>query len=837
MNPKCRTQLNAARVQAGGKPLTDAQAANIEGRMRNTMRQLARTDQAWQTYPADQRMLLGAQQAAADIAAEAARKVENAQRQVMKTAETVQRITDSMGRQSGWSRARALVEDMQRTNSYIDGIKRDGARRLMGLIEAAASKKDASAGRKALMVLFDAENPKMTRDVALEVFAKGQGNTGNAEAQAGAKAWLEVTEAMRQRFNAAGGDVGRLDYGYLPQAHDQMRVLIAKQDPWAQAVLPLLDRDRDVDESGRKLNDAEVLDALRGAWETIATDGANKTQPGAFKGGGARANRGSESRQIHFKDGEAYLAYQAKYGTGSMYDAMIGHLGGLARDIGLVERYGPNPESQMRVQIDVAKREDGARATVFGDLAENIAGPQAQWSVLSGASGSPQYARVAQVAQHVRNIETFGKLQGAVLSSITDMGTYFVTTGYNRMPYFDALTNLGKAMGKQDREFLNAHGLIAESMISDLNRWSGEHVAANWFGRAAQATMRLSLMNAWTDTMRRGFQMTMMQAMGRMHKTDWASLSEWDRYRMEAKGLTADDWGLIQQAAPVNYRGADMVTPDAIYATGDPRAGEVAAKFIGMIADESEIAVLNPDLTTRALASGGGRQSGTVGGETARAVMQFKSFPIAMISRHWRRAIDTPQGMEGAPMMSNRLAYAGAMMASLTTLGAIAFQTKQLVSGKAPVDMTGDHALKFGLRAVAQGGGLGFVGDMLLNDTSDDKSPLDTFGRSLLGPTFGSAADAYELTKGNVDEYMAGKKTNAAAEGIRFARSHAPLLNLWYAKTALDQAGLSALQEAASPGYLSRMQSKARKDWGQEWWAPPAAGVQRGPDLAKAVGR
>jgi len=834
VNPKCRANLNAARVQAGGKPLTDAQAANIEGRMRNTMRQLARTDPAWQSYPADQRMLLGAQQAAADIAAEARRKVDNAQRQVLKTAETVQRITDSMARQTEWTHSRALVEDMQRTANYIDGVKRDNARQLMGLIEAAASKKDTSLGRKALMVLFDAENPAMTRDVALEVFAQGKANTGNAMAKAGAEAWLAVTDAMRKRFNDAGGDVGKLDYGYLPQAHDAMRVLAKGQDAWAAEVLPLLDRNRYVNEAGARLPDAEVLDALKGAWETISTDGANKREPGAFKGAGSRANRGSESRQIHFKDGESYLAYQAKFGTGSMYDAMIGHIGGLSRDIGLVERYGPNPESLMRVQFDVAKRADEARG-FFGQVAEDQAGPKAQWSVLSGASGAPVHAKVASVAAHVRNIETFGKLQGAVLSSITDMGTYFVTTGYNKMPYFDALTNLGRAAGKQDREFLNAHGLLAESMISDLNRWSGEHLAANWSGRIGNATMRLSLMNAWTDTMRRGFQMTMMQALGRMQKTDWANLSEWDRYRMENKGLTADDWALIQQAQPVQHRGADMVTPDAIYATNDPRAGEVAAKFIGMIADESEIAVLNPDLTTRALATGGGRQAGTVGGETARAVMQFKSFPIAMISRHWRRMLDTPQGMEGAPVTANRLAYSGALMVSLTALGAIAFQTKQLVTGKDPVDMT---TPKFWSRAVAQGGGLGFVGDMLLQDTSDDKSPLDTLGRSLLGPSFGTLADAYELTKGNADEYMAGKKTNIGAEGIRFARSHAPLVNLWYAKAALDHAGLFALQESVSPGYLSRIQSKARKDWGQDyWWAPHDSAPARAPDLSKVAGR
>lgn len=489
----------------------------------------------------------------------------------------------------------------------------------------------------------------------------------------------------------------------------------------------------------------------------------------------------------------------------------------------------------MRVQFDLAHRADGARDSFLGGLAENVAGPEAQWRVLSGASGTPQHARVAGVMQHVRNVETFGKLQGAVLSSITDLGTYAVTVGYNRLPYFESIANIGRAATKDARDFLNAHGLIAESMISDLNRWSGENVAQSWSGRIANATMRLSLMNAWTDTLRRGFQLTMMQAVGRMRGTSWDALSQWDRFRLESHSMTADDWALIQRAQVIQHRGADFVTPDAIYATGDPRAGEVVAKFLGMISDESEVAVLNPDLTTRAITSGGGAQAGTLSGEAARAVAQFKSFPIAMISRHWRRMLDTPRGLQGAPLTANRLAYSGALLASLTMLGAVAFQSKQVVAGKDPVDMT---TPKFWSRAFAQGGGLGFVGDLLLSDTTDDRSPLDSFGRAILGPSFGTAADLYDLTKGNVDELLAGKDTHAGAESFRFARSHLPLVNLWYARAALDHAGLQAMQEAMSPGYLARVRNRQRKEWGGSWWWEPGEALpDRGPDFGRAAGQ
>lgn len=839
MHPNCRQQLNNARAASGRQPMTPAQEAAIEARLSGAMRQLARTDPNWRSLSPDQRMLAGAQRAAQDIAAEAAHKLANAQAQVLKTAELETRLQDQISAQVMAGRApertAALVHDFERTHAYIDGVKRDNVRGLMDLISAADNRQGASAGRQALMILFDAQNPVMTRDLALEVFAKGNAGTGNAAAKAGADAWLKITDSMRERFNASGGDVGRLDYGYLPQAHDHLRVLKAGQDAWAQQVLPMIDRSHYLKEDGARMSDAEVLDLLRGAWETISSDGANKTAPGAFKGAGARANRGSESREIHFKDGEAYLQYLRQFGTGSMYDAMIGHIGGLSRDIGLVERYGPNPEAQMRVQFDLARSADGAPSGAMAQAADNLMGPQAQWRVLSGASGAPQYVQLAQVASHVRNVETFGKLQGAVLSSITDLGTYFVTTGFNRLSYWDAFTNIGSAMSKDARDFMNAHGLVAESMISDLNRWSGENAAQSWSGHIAASTMRLSLTNAWTDTLRRGFQLTHMQGIGKMRGTDWANLVEYDQWRLSNAGLTPDDWAVIQRAQPVVHNGAEFVTPDAIYATGDPRAGEVVAKYLGMISDESEVAVLNPDLRTRALATGGGASAGTVGGELGRAVMQFKSFPVAMISRHWGRMLETPQGLQGAPMVANRLVYGGALLVSLTALGAIAFQAKQVVSGKDPVDMT---TPKFWTKAFAQGGGLGFAGDILLGDTTEDRSPMDSFGRLLLGPTFGSAADLYELTKGNIDERLAGKDTHIGAEAVRFARGHAPLVNLWYAKAALDHAGMHALQENLSPGYLSRIQQKARKDWHQDyWWHPGTGGPDRAPSFADIAGR
>jgi hypothetical protein len=824
MKPQCIQAVNAA----AGRDLTPAQIRNIDDRMSASMRRLAREQgAAWQGKTQDARMLEAAQAAIQDIQGEAARKVANAQRQVLATAATEERVA-TMGRlypDSG--RSNATVREMETTGWYIDGIKRESVTGLMDAIEAAGDSKGQGLGRRALMYLFDAENPAMTRDLVAEIFKQGKAGTGNPVAIAGAQAWLNTIENMRQRFNGAGGDVGRLDYGYLPQPHDTARVRGKGRDAYANEVLPLLDRSRYLREDGARMSDAEVLDFLRASWDTVASDGLNKMQPGISQGSGARSNAGSESRQIHFKDGDAYLQYMGDFGAGTIYDSMIGHVGGMARDIGLVERYGPNPNAQMRLQIDLAKQADGGLKRIMGNT------PEAYWKVLSGTAASPESARMAQIGQTMRNIEVFGKLAGAVIQSLTDMGTYFVTTGYNKLPYWDALANIRRSMDADTRQFLNAHAVMADSMISDLNRWSGDNVRHNWSGRLSNVTMRLSLMNAWTDTLRRGFSLTMMQGLARMSDKRWADLTEWDRSHLQRKGLTEADWGVVTQAQLTPFRGMDHLTPEAIMASGDPRAHEVVSKVLGLITDETEYAVLNPDIATKAIQSWGGTQAGTVQGELARSVMQFKSFPIAMISRHWRRMLESPSHLEGAPMMADRRVYTAALLTSLTALGGIAFQNKQLVAGKDPVDMTTG---KFWLKAFTMGGGAGFLGDVLLRDSTDDMTAQQGLFE-LLGPTAGSVAALYDLTKGNIDQAAAGKDTHIGAESVRFARGHLPLLNLWYAKRAIDGMGLHALQENMSPGYLGRMKQRAQREWHQGmFWEPGEALPSRAPSFEDIAG-
>lgn len=862
MKDICRQQLDAARAAQGRRPLTDAQAARIEAEISGAAARLARTDPNWRSYTFDERTLRAAREAQADLQHQAERKVANANLQILKADEVSNRLGEQMQRMR-FTRAAAWADDIQLTADMTQALTKEYAADLMSALKAAESSKGTSLGRAAAMRLLGVDNPAMTLDIAREIHARGKAGTGNALAVQAAEAFERVNEAMRTRFNSGGGDVGRLGYGYMPNAWNPELILAAGPERFAQRMLDKVDRAQYLRADGSRMDDAEVLDFLRAAAETLASNGANQGIPGAYKGRSATANNGSEHRAIHWKSGDAYVEAMGEFGSGSMYDALLGHLQTMARDITLVERYGPNPNAMHRLQVDLITR--GSPAGKPGLVAWSsldhhwsalVGAPVSHWeytppvigdaieaATMGKVSGRFTGAGTAQFWQHVRNVQTFGKLQGILLSSFTDLPTYFSTVHFNKLSYLDAFANLPRSMTPGARreliDFMNVQGLVADTMIGTLNRFTGDHLAASWSARIANRTMFLSLNNWWQDGLRRSFALTMQQGVAKWLHKGWGDLDEWTREILLARrGITAEDWAVMQSAATVPTKWGAILTPQAIYATGHPRAAEVVQRYLAVLSHEQQMAAIEGDIASRAFLQRG-TSPGTLTGEGARLIAQFKSFPVAMITRHFRRLAETPGGLEGAPLgfqgesPVNRLAYFGAFLVAMTALGAVSFQSRQVAAGKDPVDMT---TSKFWLRAMAQGGGLGFMGDVLLRDSTDDRSPQQGLFE-LLGPTFGSGAQLYELTKGNLDEMLAGKDTHAGAEGVRFARGHLPLVNLWYAKAALDHAALNALSENLSPGYLSRMRQRARKDWNQGfWWDPASATPDRAPSFESIAG-
>ena len=813
MKPECIEAV----AQAIGRKLNRGEAEGIEKRLLDNMSMIAKSDpKAWAAMGKAERYAAAAEAAAKNLVADAKMKASRTALNIVARSKLTQRFDEQVLR--GVTGANSVERILGRAEAYQKGIQHENFSNLMDSINAAEPR-----------FFGMIENPQAVRDFIFEVFGK---DSGNQVAKKGVKAWLETVEAMRQRFNRSGGDIGKLDYGYIPQTHDQASILKAKQEPWVANIATKLDRSRYLDENGDLMGDAEFTSMLGEVWSTLSTGGVNKIEPQKISFGTSFANRGSKSRQLHFKDAESWMEYHKEFGKGTLFEAMRSHVTALSRNIAVVEELGPNPRASFDMLQKMAQVKDGKVSSVgagFADL-------ESLYKVLTNENNHAVNPSMAEINQGIRNITVATKLQGAVLSSVTDVATLIKTAQYHQLPVFKTLGNVFKSLGSDYQDYANVHGLVTDSVISDMSRFADGNMAQGWTSKLAHTTMKVSLLNAWTNSLKRGFQITMMGALGKLHGKSWQALSAGDRAKLEFQGVTPEIHNVWQLAQPEIWRGSKMLTPqsirnipdEALSRLGNPNRlrDEATARLLGFIIDEGEYAVTTPDLTTRA-SLGGGTQKGTLSGEFARHASLFKSFPLAVANRHIRRAA----AMNGE---SGNVGYSVSLMVGMIGMGALAYQLKALKDGKDPADMT---EAKFWGAAMAQGGGLGIYGDLLYTGLGGNSRGGQPNYTGLAGPVFGTVIDFANVTLGNLGQFMSGDKTNAGAELVRFVKQNTPFINLWYAKAAIDHLILQDLQESLSPGYLNKMKARAYKDFGQRyWWEPGDAMPERAPDFEAAIG-
>jgi hypothetical protein len=156
-------------------------------------------------------------------------------------------------------------------------------------------------------------------------------------------------------------------------------------------------------------------------------------------------------------------------------------------------------------------------------------------------------------------------------------------------------------------------------------------------------------------------------------------------------------------------------------------------------------------------------------------------------------------------------------------------QAKQIVKGRTPhdlVDKNGDADLKVWDAAMVQGGGLGIYGDFLFGD--HNRQGVGFTLSAFAGPTLSDAEKVAQLVYRSIhgdgtDGSFFEQRQNVGGQAVKFGSSQIPMVNLWQTRLALDYLVLWRMQEAASPGYLERYESRVRQDGGDFWLAPTSA--------------
>ena len=841
MRDRCIDAVKAA----AGRSLTQAELKDIEDRVKRNQRALAQRDrQAYLAMTPEQRLREAGKLAAQELVGEAQKK----KARVALTIQKHDRIENFVAEQK--AKGLGAIDTLARLLAFTS----DGKGSFEGGSVETRSRAIAHDHIRNLVEAFESAEPRIfglfsnaegIRALTYELFGQDSRAITSPElsaiAKKAAKAWGEQAELMRKAFNNAGGQVGKLEDWRMPQSHSQFLAAKAGQDAWVRDIFGKLDRRRYVKEDGSMLSDAEVMAFLKEAWTTIATGGANKVEPGKATGKGMLANHNAETRSIHFKDAESYLEYQQKYGGRDAYTAMMGHFTGMADDIALVETLGPNPDLQFRYWLEKAVKEEKLAAPrKTGKVDARAESLQNLYDFVAGKTKPVASQRIAAGFDTLRNWLVATRLGSAFVTSITDNATMQLTAAVNNMSGMRLLRNQLSTLNpanKAELRMARRAGLSLNTLIGEVNRWGAEAIGPSFSSKMASLTIRLSGLNAATEARRRAFGVTMYGSIGSTVKEakSFAAVEAADKRLLESKGVSETTFAVWKKAKLQDWGAGNdtMLTPEAVYKIpdaeladlGDPATlrREAALKLLGMVDEEINMAVIEPGARERSMLKMG-LQRGTWKGEIMRSFFLFKSFPIAMLTRHVGRGLT--RGTAGG-----KAAYIAGLMVGTTILGAAAQQVANVVSGRDPQDAT---KAKFWASAFLKGGSLGIYGDFLFNtNTQYGNSPLATMS----GPVAGYVEDLVGLTQGNLMKAAKGEKTHAGAEAIRFLKSNIPLQNLWYTKAITDRMFFDQMQEAVSPGYMRRVEARARKEFGQSfWWGPGDALPDRPPSIGAAIG-
>lgn len=697
-------------------------------------------------------------------------------------------------------------------------------------------------------------NRPLLTDVVRELFGEA---TGSAEAKAFADAWTQTAEWLRQRFNAAGGAIGKLENWGLPQRHDARALRKAGQEAWKAAITPRLDLSRMQHPLTKMpVTAGELSDILDEIYLSTVTDGWASRKPAHRPAGrGALANQHAEHRFLVFKSADDWLAYQRDFGGGGdPFATMMGHINTMARDIAAMEILGPNPDMGLEWLKQVVTKEAhlaaaGASARIPGDprraldRARRIAHRlDAVWGSMRGTLDTPVSASMAAIVGGVRDWVTASALGTASISSLSDVGTSLVArrfAGVSGGPFRDIV----KAFTPATRREAVAAGLILDSaahVLSAQARYVGTIGGPTWTRYLADRVLTWSLLTPWTQAAKHAFGLAFFHEAARQAGRSWAELHPAFRATFERHGITPNDWQQIRRAPRhVMQNGVEILRPAEIAASGRGAGGEaerLAEKWLAMVQAETEFAVPDTTHRSRTVLIGESRP-GTVTGEVLRSFAQFKSFAAVYAMLHGGRIAR----MLMAGEKGSAAKYAVSLLLASMGYGALSVQLHQIAALRDPRPL---DSPEFWGAAMLQGGGLGIYGDFLFSD-------LNRYGRglpeTLAGPVAQRAGDFLNLTLGNAI-VLGGNLFKPADERVdphfgrelvQFARGNVPGGNVFYVRLAWERLVLDQMQKLLDPEAekaFRRRQQEWQRDFRQGfWWAPGTAAPERAPDFGNLV--
>ncbi|MDU7563777.1 MAG: hypothetical protein E7K63_15245 [Acinetobacter baumannii] len=832
MRAECREQVAQA---LGKKKLSAADSNRISQLYIRAKNILARTDPDWLLKSPAERAEAITQKTASDLSIQIAKNNQNIARDAILKAQLEQEIYNhsTLNPIQVLMRKIAYFSDQ----SGIQSVEKQAQAlhsRWMSLVADVFTKTQERWGLSV--------NKEMTDDIIRVMFG---GKSDNPEITAMAKDVSFALEEMRLAFNRAGGNIRKLDNWGFMTSHDQKKVALSTEKEWIDEVLPKLDRNQYVREDGLLMSDSEVRTMLKDVYRTIATNGANKVLDGRKSitpvGGRSKmANRHQEARALHFKDGDSWLEYQAKFGTYNetgFHEILKNHTHRMSTEIAMMQNFGSNPRLSFENLLEEAStklKADPENGSKHGEIDKQSKRALSMYNTLDANTRAVD-STLGNVMGGLRALMVASKLGGTTLTTIGDHASTkkianMLGLSYTKSVLPEYMKQL--TQGKYRDEALR-FGLGITEMVGSTSRFGDADVvsSATKAGRfnarmqqLASTTLKISGLNAVTAGMKRAFNLVHMNKIAEMTRsTHWKDLGKDDLKILKGNGITEKDWNLWRELTPSKREdGAIVLTqndffnaPDEVIKKFLPKDKQdsptaivdyrykAAMKYQTHIFSEESVAVIEAGVRERSIINLG--DAGTIQGELGRTLFQFKGFPLAYMLRIGHRAFAQGDIKSRATFLASLLAYQ-------TLAGAFIVQLQNLANGKNPEPVfTPDF---FG-KSILKGGGLSFMGD-LMSALSDPTGR--SFGDFVAGPLVSQGGKLGMLLTGMGNNFIEGKESTRAMEIANTLKGNLPFQNIWYSKLIIDRMLYSKLQNMIDPDYLPKTQQRLENLGNSYWW-------------------
>jgi hypothetical protein len=655
-------------------------------------------------------------------------------------------------------------------------------------------------------------DPTFDRDIARELFRRLDPDsapaTGNSRAVQAAQILGDMQEVARIGLNKAGAWVAKIDNYIARQSHDPLKIGRASEKEWIDYIKPRLDLEKSFGDDNPDEQLSRIYKSLK--HETHGSEGNPVLR--AFGGPGSLGKKVSQSRSLIFQGADQWYDYNAKFGKGNVLDAVVTGLDRAARDIALMDRFGTNPEMMFeRWVADLKMRARDLDAPMGKGWFNNVNSLGDLFNTVSGFSSSPGNATISHVGTFARDMQQLSKLGGVWISALPDLVNTAATLRHNGIPIWQSMLGqlaaiLPNSPARRELAF-SLGAAIDNSMGAMIHRFRAGDEVNGSLSKAVGIFHKLNLLAPWTDAMKEGVSLSLSANMAFHASKTFDKLPPLMQTTLRRYEIEATEWDALRATQAKALDGRRYILPSEV---ADEK---LADKLRTYIVDQTREALTEPTARVRTVLALG-TTSGTVEGEFARTIAQFKSFSATFMERHLGRELSR-DGVNVPGIIT--------LAVGLTFMGMVSLQLKEIVAGRYitwPDDPR--QAAELFAKAFIQGGAGGLIADALLRDAHGYSGG---FIESVIGgPTAGTIEDTLKFFQSVVVGDETGRRGRgeiAARLGVPLLQQNVPGANLLWTKALMEYLFIFRLQESINPGYIHRYEKKVR-DSGREFILRPS---------------